>query len=322
MGEGVFLGQLQAFLEIARLGNVTRAADTLFLTQPALTSRLKRLEQEIGATLLVRDRKGARLTDAGRAFLPYAERAVATMTDAQRVVLEVGRSGTGELAVAATPTLSMYLLPPVISRFVTANPSVRLSFHSAASELILDMVLRGEVELGLARLLQHPEIESVPLYEEEYILVIDPRHPLATAGRVTVADVARETLITLFRSPSFKEFVDVLLRQSGQPQRGTIDVDNSEAGKRLVSERIGVGMIPRSAVERELAAGTICRLDVADLPPMRRTMAVLRRRGAPELTVVRSFLALVQAELKRNGRAPRVPKRSHRTRIRPALSAR
>ena len=322
MGEGVFLGQLQAFLEIARLGNVTRAADTLFMTQPALTSRLKRLEEEIGATLLVRDRKGARLTDAGRAFLPYAERAVATMTDAQRIVLDVTRSGTGELAAAATPTLSMYLLPSVIGRLASANPTVRLSFHSAASEEILEMVLQGHVEFGLARSLQHPEIENVPLYEEEYVLVADPRHRLSGSDRITTDELGRETLITMFRSASFREFVDAILRPAGSAQGGTIDVDNSEAGKRLVSECLGVGLVPRTAVERELAAGTLRQLDVEELPPMRRTMAVLRRRGAPERTVVRDFLALVEAELKRTGRVPRATKRSHRTRVRAASSRR
>ena len=322
MGEGVFLGQLQAFLEIARLGNVTRAADTLFLTQPALTSRLKRLEEEIGATLLVRDRKGARLTDAGRAFLPYAERAVATMTDAQRVVVEVTRSATGELAAAATPTLSMYLLPSVISRFASANPSVRLSFHSAASEEILEMVLQGQVEFGLGRSLQHPDIENVPLYEEEYVLIINARHRLAGIGKITPEELARETLITMFRSASFREFVDAILRPAGRPQGGTIDVDNSEAGKRLLEECLGVGLMPRTAVERELSAGTLRQLEVAELPPMRRTMAVLRRRGAPERTLVQAFLSLVQAELKRTGRVPRAAKRSHRTRVRPALSRR
>ena len=309
------LGQLQAFLEIARLGNVTRAADTLFLTQPALTSRLKRLEEEIGATLLVRDRKGARLTDAGRAFLPYAERAVAVMTEAQRVVTDVTHGAQGELNVAATATFSMYVLPKVIQRFAVENPAVRLGFHSTASEEILDLVVRGEVHLGLARLIQHPEVEATPLYDEEYLLVVDAKHPLARAGKVNLAQFAGETLLTLSRSPSIREFLDVVLRNSPQPPRNIVDVDNSEAGKRTLGPNFGIGLVPRTAVEGELAAGTLCRIDPVELPPMRRTMAVMRRRGASELTAAQDFVALVRAEL-RAMNLTRGVKRSPRTRVR------
>jgi DNA-binding transcriptional LysR family regulator len=301
VGEGVFLGQLQAFLEVARLGNVTRAADSLFLTQPALSARLKRLEQEVGASLMVRDYKGARLTEAGRAFLPYAEQAVAMMMEAHDVVAEARAGPGGELAVATTQTLNSYVLPLVINRFVRGSPSVRLSVRTAPSEAILEMVLSGAVQLGLSRSLQDPEVESEPLYVEEYIFVVAAHHPLADAQEVTVGDLAEEIIVTLFRSPTFQVYVEALLRRSGLPAHGMVDLDNPETGKEIVKEGIGIGLMPRTAASHELADGSLRRVEIADVPGLRRTMVTLRLRTAPEQTAAAQFLALLRDRLHEMG---------------------
>jgi len=307
VGEGVFLGQLEAFLEIARLGNVTRAADTLFLTQPALTSRLKRLEQEIGVTLVIRDRHGARLTDAGRAFLPYAERAVATMNDAQRAVTDLARGLTGDLAVAATSTFATYILPSVVRTFGKENPSVRLSIHSGLSEAVLEMVLSGEAHLGLGRSLQHPEVQTTPLFEEEYVLLVDRRHPFASKAVVAPSDLAGETLITLFRNPSYREFIQRILTRGTSP-RNIIDLDNPETGKRMVTESLGIGLFPRTAVADEMEKGALHQITLEGIPPMHRPMVAMRRRGASELSVVRQFLDLVTKRVKEMGLVTRSAK--------------
>jgi DNA-binding transcriptional LysR family regulator len=304
VGEGVFLGQLQAFLEVARLGNVTRAADSLFLTQPALSARLKRLEQEVGATLLLRDYKGARLTEAGRAFLPYAERAVSVMMEAHDVVTDAREGTAGELALATTQTLNTSVLPPVINRFVRANPSVRLSVRTAPSEQIMEMVLSGAVHLGLSRSLQDPQVESVPLYNEEYIFVVGAHHPLADAKEMTVADLAGEIIVTLFRSPTFQLYVEALLRRNALPAPGIIDLDNPATGKEMLKEGIGVGLIPRTAAAPELEDGSLRRIEIADVPGLRRTMVALRLRTAPEQTSTAQFLDFLGDRLRELGLAP------------------
>jgi DNA-binding transcriptional LysR family regulator len=304
MGEGVFLGQLQAFLETARLGNVTRAADGLFLTQPALSSRLKRLEQEVGGALLIRDHKGARLTDAGRAFLPHAEKAVAVMTEAHRVVRDAQLGLTGDLVVATTQTINTYVLPLVITRFVTTHPSVRLSVHTAPSEEVLEMVLRGDAQLGLGRSLQHPDLESIPLFDEEFVLAVGAGHKMAESEGVAVADLAGETLITLFRSPTYRLYINALLRRSGLLPQNVIDLDNAETGKRLLKESVGVGLLPHTAIAHEVEAGTLRQLTIADMPPLRRTMVALRLRGAAEHTYVHEFLSFLGEQIGAMGLAP------------------
>jgi DNA-binding transcriptional LysR family regulator len=318
MGEGVFLGQLQAFLETARLGNVTRAADALFLTQPALSSRLKRLEQEVGGALLVRDHKGARLTDAGRAFLPHAEKAVAVMSEAHRVVQDAQLGLTGELVVATTQTINTYVLPLVINRFVLTHPSVRLSVQTAPSEDILERVLRGEAQLGLGRSLQHPDLESVPLFDEEFVFAVGRDHPMADMEEVSVADLADETVITLFRSPTYRLYIRALLRRSGLPLHSVIDLDNPETGKRMLMESTGVGLLPHTAIGPELEAGSIRQLKIADMPPLRRTMVALRLHGAVEHSYVHEFLSFLGDQIGEMGLAPMPARPARRGRKRAA----
>jgi DNA-binding transcriptional LysR family regulator len=320
MGEGVFLGQLQAFLETARLGNVTRAADALFLTQPALSSRLKRLEQEVGGSLLVRDHKGARLTEAGRAFLPHAEKAVEVMTEAHRVVMDAQLGLTGELMVATTQTINTYVLPLVIHRFVTSTPLVRLSVHTAPSEELLEQVLSGAADLGLGRSLQHPELESIPLFDEEFVFAVGANHKMADLEEVAVADLAGETVITLFRSPTYRLYIRALLRRSGLPLQSVIDLDNAETGKRMLKESTGVGLLPHTAVQPDLVDGTMRLLKIKDMPPLRRTMVALRRRGADEHTYVQDFLRLLREQIGEMGLAPKPtpPVKRTRKRAKPA----
>jgi DNA-binding transcriptional LysR family regulator len=298
--EGVFAGQLQAFSEVARLGNITRAADMLFLSQPALTARLKRLEQELGVSLLVRDRRGARLTEAGRAFLPHVEVALAALAAGETTIREFGRQVGGRLTIAATPTMSAYVLPKVVKRFLDSYPDVQLTIVAGVGEQILDHVLKGTADIGFGRALQHPDVECKPLYEEEYVVVGERHHPRAGRGTMKMADFADEVLI-LWNSSSSGEFTRALQRQAGVVPRVVLDVDSTEAVKRMTEEGVGLALMPRSSVTTELAAGSLREITISDTLPLRRTMAAIRRRGAPEITSLRAFLRVLEGYLKRRG---------------------
>src|SRR6267142_7118266 len=114
MPESMLLAHLESFVEVARTANVSRAAQTLFLTQPALTARLKSLESDLGVELFVRSARGMKLTDAGRAFLPYAQRTLGLVTEGRRVIADLREGSTGELVIGAAPAVSTYLLPTIL----------------------------------------------------------------------------------------------------------------------------------------------------------------------------------------------------------------
>ena len=122
----MLLSQVEGFLETARHRNLSRAAGALHVTQPALTARIQALESELGTALFVRGRHGMDLTDAGRAFLPYAERATAALDAGASLLSELRRGGTGELVLGAAPAVSTYVLPSLLVRYTRRVPNVRL----------------------------------------------------------------------------------------------------------------------------------------------------------------------------------------------------
>jgi DNA-binding transcriptional LysR family regulator len=277
------LPQIEAFLEVARRQNLSRAAEALFVSQPTLTARLQSLEASLGERLFVRTRRGMRLTEAGDAFLPYAEHAVAALADGRERLEELRRGVAGRLVLGAPPTVSTYTLPALLARFSAEHPNVRLAVKTGTSEEILEMVLHDRVQLGIMRSLVHTEIESVPLYTDDLVLIAGPGHRLARPGggrRARLADLAGEVLVLFGRSSSFLEFTTATFRQAGVLPNSVLELDNLEAAKKMVECGLGVSLVPASTVAAELASGTLARIELVDAAPVRREIVAVRRRDA------------------------------------------
>jgi DNA-binding transcriptional LysR family regulator len=290
----VLLSQVEGFLEVVRRGNISRAAAGLHVTQPALTARVQALEHEVGAQLFRRSRRGMELTDAGRAFLPYAERAVKSLEDGADLVTELARGGAGELVLGAAPAVSTYVLPALLVRFIEAHPRVRLVVRTGHSEEILDMTLRSEIHLGLVRELQHPLIESRALYDDELLLVAEPTHPFALAGEIGVHRLAEARLILFDRTSSYYDLTHALFREAGVAPRGVMELDNIDAAKQMVGQGLGVALLPHTAVAAELAAGRLAAVPITDTEPIRRRIVAIRRRGLGAPTgAVAAFYAVL-----------------------------
>src|SRR5437870_2771163 len=149
----MLLVHIEGFLEVARLNGGSRAAESLYVTQPTLTARLHALERELGERLFIRARHGMRLTEAGRAFMPYAERAVRALREGRRAIEELESGSAGQLQVAAAPAVSTYILPAILESFVTAHPRVEVAVRTGHSEDVLRMVLSDQAQIGLGRAL-------------------------------------------------------------------------------------------------------------------------------------------------------------------------
>jgi DNA-binding transcriptional LysR family regulator len=276
------LPQIEAFLEVARRQNLSRAAESLFVSQPTLTARLQSLEASLGEQLFVRTRRGMRLTEAGEAFLPYAEHALRALADGRERLAELRRGVAGRLVLGAPPTVSTYTLPALLARFSAAHPNVRLAVKTGTSEEVLEMVLHDQVQLGIMRSLVHQEIEAVPLYTDALVLIAGPGHRLAGAGgRARLADLADEVLVLFGRSSSYLlEFTTATFRQAGVLPNSVLELDNIEAAKKMVERGLGVSLVPASTVATELAAGTLTRIELVDAAPVRREIVAVRRRDA------------------------------------------
>jgi DNA-binding transcriptional LysR family regulator len=294
------LPQIEAFLEVARRQNLSRAAEALFVSQPTLTARLQSLEAALGEQLFVRTRRGMRLTEAGDAFLPYAEHAVAALADGRERLSELRRGEAGRLVLGAPPTVSTYTLPALLARFSAAHPGVRLAVKTGTSEEILDMVLHDQVQLGIIRALANQEIETIPLFTDTLVLIAGPGHRLARSSpgrQARMADLAGEVLVLFGRSSSYLEFTTATFRQAGVLPGSVLELDNIEAAKKMVERGLGVSLVPSSTVAGELAAGTLARIELVDAAPARREIVAVRRRDAgPPAGAAALFLGML-AEL-------------------------
>ena len=288
--------RIEAFLAVARAGNMSRAADELFLTQPALSARLKGLEEDMQVALFARTSRGMRLTEAGRAFLPYAERSVTALREGQERVRLLQRGG-GALTLASAPAVSTYTLPALLERFTAAHPHVVISVRTGHSEDVLEMVLREEAHLGLAREIRHPDIERTPLYEDELALVVGPHHPWAVRRETAVGELGRERIILFDRSSSYYELTRTLLLSAGVAPPRAMELDNIEAAKRMVERGLGVALLPRSAVADDVADGRLRLLRITGSAPVRRAIVALRRRDASPLASVDAFLHVAREVL-------------------------
>src|SRR6267378_4428368 len=266
----MLLAQVEGFLEVARRGNVSRAAEAMFVTQPTLTARIHALERELGEPLFARTRRGMRLTDARSA-------------------------SAGRLVLGAAPAVSTYVLPALLQRFAAAYPRIEVAVRTGHSEDVLQMLLREEVQLAMVRTMRHPDIESIPLYEEALVLVVAPGHPFAKRSKVGIADVASERLIFFDRTSSYYELTQSFFLSLGVTPREVMELDNIESAKKMVERRLGIALLPRTAVAGELAAKTLTQVVVTDAPALSQKIVVIRRRdqGRPSGTVA-AFLNLVR----------------------------
>lgn len=294
---GIQLVQVEGFLEVARRGSVSRAAEALFITQPTLTARLHGLERELGTELFLRTPQGMRLTDAGRAWIPFAERALRALVDGRDALEQVKSASAGHLMIAAAPAVSTYILPELLERFVATHPRVEVSVRTGHSGDVVDLVVRDEVQIGLGRAIRHPDLELRPFHTEDLVLVCAPDHPFTARPSVPMADVAGQKLIMFDRTSSYYEITQAAFLSAGVKLRGLMELDSIEAAKKMVERGLGVALLPATAVAREVEGGTLCLVKLADAPPMQNTIVAFRRRDAGEPQgIVAAFLLLLDSK--------------------------
>src|SRR2546426_12312412 len=188
------IGQVEAFLAVGTFGGFRRAADALRVSQPAVSARIRALEDSLGASLFERGRGGLALSPAGRALRPHAEQLLRAVALARQAVHDLRPAGGGALRIAAALSICTYLLPDVLKRFQAAHPKVMITVRSGHSKEVLEMVLSGEAEIGLARSLQHPAVETLSLRDDPLVLVGQAKSCPVGARRARLEEVAGRPL--------------------------------------------------------------------------------------------------------------------------------
>jgi len=289
--------QLEAFLEAASRGSFRRAAYALYLSQPSVSARIQTLEDEVGVALFHRTARGVRLTNMGQVFLPFAQRSMETLRRGREVLESVRQASAGILNMATARVIGTYVLPETLQKFQHLYPETNLHIKVGGSLDVLQMVVDEEVQLGLARFMQHPDVDALHLYDEEAVLVVHPDHSFAKTGVAAMFAVAQEPLILYDPGDpgsSYFQFINRVCRDAGVTPKVEMNLDSVEAAKNMVQLGLGISFLPRSGVRQELESGTLTLIDVAEVPPVLLPTYVLLRRGQQHGPVVVAFLNLLQ----------------------------
>jgi DNA-binding transcriptional LysR family regulator len=287
------LGQVEAFVQVAQHRSFSKAADSLFLTQPSVTARIQSLERDLGEALFERNGRGVRLTEMGTAFLPYARRALKALQEGRDAIEGMRNLDIGTLKLGAALTVSTYVLPKILRKYCSTYPGVEVSVHTGRSEQVLQMVLSDDVHCALERTVHHPEVVTVPLYEDDVVLVAAPGHRMARNKQAAIEEVGREPLILYDKGSSYNQLIQGVFRQHGIVPHTLMELDTIEATKKMVEEGLGVAMVPKVSTEREFEQGTLVPVAMTNAAVPRRQISLIFRKNRKHTRAVLAFFALL-----------------------------
>jgi DNA-binding transcriptional LysR family regulator len=300
----VEIGQVEAFLAVGTFGGFRRAAEALRLTQPAISARIRALEQSLGVELFARG-QGVALSPAGRAFRPHAEQLLHAVALARQAVHDLRPTSAGAIRIAAALSICTYLLPDVLKRFQVLHPKTLITVRSGHSKEVLEMVLAGEAEVGLARSLHHPEVETLSLGDDPLMLVAERSSWPLRKRRVTLEEVSAQPLIFFDRGSSDWTLSHGLFRNAGLVPNVVMEVEAIETAKRMVERGVGVAFLPHLAVARDVREKRLIAIEIADAQPLSRSLDVVHPRQRPLSTDATALLAVVRDAFRAVDKRPR-----------------
>ena len=284
--------QLQAFCAVVERRSFSQAAEKLGVTQPAVSLQVRALEQRLGQKLL--DRSGLRVepTEAGRRLYRSAQRMLALETQLLNEVSADDGALTGTLAIGASTGPGAHLVPLLLCDFQQQHPELHIALSIWDTQTVIDRVADRDVELGVVGALRrHRSLEFEPLVRDEIVLAVPPGHD-AAGGTLSVDELREETMIVMQEGAGVRQVIEEELRRAGLRLRGVepkLELGLQESVKSAVAAGYGVAFISRTAIEGELAAGSIAAARVEGIEPARQ-IYVVRSRGRAQTRAAEAFL--------------------------------
>lgn len=285
---------METFLAVAEERSFSRAASRLHRTQPAVSQAIAKLESELGEVLFDRSSRDGTLTDAGEVLREYAAKLLNLRGEAATALNELRSLHRGRLNLAANEYTCLYLLP-LLDEFRRQNPLIKLAVQRSLASRISDEVLMHSVEFGVLSFRpDDTQLKSVVVYRDELAFVINPRHPLAGAAKVSIRQLGSQNFIAHnIPSPQRQKVIQTFKRHKTPLQMG-VELPSLEAIKRFVEMGNGVALVPRLTVEPELTSGALVRIEVPELQTERRLRLVYRRQANLSHAAL-AFLKVVEA---------------------------
>ncbi len=298
------LNQIETFIRVVELGSFSRAAETLDVTQPTLSARIQSLEKDVGQRLFERVGRGVRLTEAGRAFLPFAERSLSLLAEGRDAIVASQNPSRGKLRIGSARIIGTYVLPGILDEFHRAFPGVEVAILTGRSHEVLEMLLEEDVQIGFGRTLVHPEIESIYLYDEEIVFVTHPSHPFAARKSVSISEVAQEPLILYDRDSTYYVLITKVCREAGIVPKVIMNLDSVEATKKMIERNLGVSFLPESAIKTELEQMSLVRIPLSEGHRVALPTSVMVRKSTAPHPLVDAFLGVLERAMSNSYSAP------------------
>lgn len=275
--------RLRVFRAAAHHLNFRKAADQLFLSQPAVTLQIQALENELGVRLFDRTGGKVALTPQGKSLLNYANKLAALAAQAERELSSTQGAVSGELLLGVSTTIAQYVLPKLLGAFLGEHPQVHFSLRSGNTAEIVRLLLDAKVSAGLIEgPAQERGIRTEPFMEDELVLIV-PRD--FKSARVSRAQLQKMSLLMREQGSGSRRVVEAALEKFGLKPKSfqkVMDLDSTEAIKSAVEADLGVGFVSRWAISKELELGTLRVVEVSDLRITRHFTLITRTGPVPQ----------------------------------------
>jgi DNA-binding transcriptional LysR family regulator len=290
----VDLDQLHTFLEIVRLKSFSKAAQSCFRTQPAVSAQIRQLEQELNTSLFERLGTKIALTPAGRIFADHAAQILELRRRAQDCINELDRVPRGELVIAANEATCIYVLPRVFSEFKKEFPNVQLRVDRSYGSHVVEAVLDNQADFGITQLpVAEKRVQVVKIHSDEIKAILPAGHPLASRPRLMPGELVGHPLL-LPKSGTTHNKLVTWLEPVEDEINVSMELDSTEMIKRFVLAGLGIGFLAATHCREEQEAGKLAAVSLAPDPMVRQLALVYRKDKA----LSKAALGFIEVTLK------------------------
>ena len=286
------LSSLQVFLMVAREQSFSRAAEKLYRTQPAVSIFVRNLEDWVGQPLFVRGTGAGKLTEAGALLVAYAERMLNLREEARRSLEDLAGLRRGRLALGVNES-SIHALLPALERFRKRYPKIEIAIHRVFSRDIPREILNYRLDIGIASYRPSDEaLAAIEFLRDDLTLVVPPRHRFARRRKISIRELGEEVFIAHIVASPYRERVIQLFARHRVPLRMEVEMPTIEGIKRFVERGMGVAIVPRMCVQREVERGQLAEVHIREMK-LRRDLFLIFRRDRPLSQAAKAFIGIL-----------------------------
>jgi len=260
------LERLKVFSTVANLKSFTRAAEELYMTQPAISKNIKQIEEFYGVVLFRRIGNHIELTEAGNKLLQFANDILKLADEAKEALNEGKLQAEEKIVLSVGSTVGVYILPLVLKKFIKKYPKVQFTIEISNAQKILDQFVEGTIDMGIIGALVHKtSLNYQPFISEELKLIVANNHPWSELNQILVSDLKGQSFFLREKGSGLRYVVEERLKKAGLELDNVIEMPNNEAIVKLVEAGLGVSIVSEYAIAEDLELNRVKTVGIKDL---------------------------------------------------------